>query len=82
MSHFSDQTNVYELCSHSHSTGDDISKTIMCITPKRGWSHVGYVQVCIKGRNGDDYALSSLGLDDADALLSSQYSFLRAFIRG
>ena len=35
----------------------------MCKALKRGWSHVLYVQVCIRGRKGDDDALSSLGLD-------------------
>ena len=44
-----------------------------CKAPERGWSHVLYVHVCIRGRKGDDDALSSLG-PDVDALSLSWYS--------
>ena len=40
----------------------------MCKAPKRGWSHVLNGHVCIRGKKGDDDALSSLGLD-GDAIL-------------
>ena len=38
---------------------------ITCKAPKRGWSHIMYVQVCIRGRKGDD-----------DAIVSSIHRFL------